>query len=165
MNGYSVPPLGPYLSTLPLVDRDGEIMDLGSGNGMLLKFLSLFSHHTLTPFGIDLNADAIEQAKTVVLPDYADNFQVRDVINFIYDSPQRTYDLLVGNPFYAKPHLRDFTESCLQHLNPKGRLIYRIHDDVLARNRVDRLEDIPAFADLGMRISQGYGVSFCVFDR
>jgi len=67
MNGYSNVPIGPYLSTLPLIDGNGKIIDSGCGNGMLLKFLIEFSGHSLIPFGIDLNEKAIAQASKEIL--------------------------------------------------------------------------------------------------
>ncbi|MBL7206686.1 MAG: class I SAM-dependent methyltransferase [Candidatus Aenigmarchaeota archaeon] len=66
MNGYRNPPELQYASILPLIDRDGKVLDAGCGNGMLLKFLMEFSGHNIVPFGIDTWDEAIEQAKTEV---------------------------------------------------------------------------------------------------
>ena len=163
MNGYDRAPVGPYLSTLPLIDRDGKMMDMGSGNGMLLKFLMTFSNHSLVPFGVDINEKAIEQAKKEVLPEFGENFEIGDVVN--YHFPEGKYDVILANPFYAKPDMGGFTDRCLDNLNPGGRLLFRIHDDVLRYNEVERLDEMPGFKDKGMSVSEGYGLSFCVFDR
>lgn len=163
LNGYTRPPIGPYLSTLPLIDRDGKIIDFGSGNGMLLKFLMLFSKHKLEPFGIDVNPQAIKQAAEEVLPGYANNFCVEDVN--LYNFKESPFDIIITNPFYAHKKMREFTEKCLYHLNHGGRLIYRIHDDVLSAHKIDRLEELPEFHNLGMRVSNGDGLMFCVFDK
>lgn len=163
MNGYRSPPIGPYLSTLPLIDKDGKTMDLGSGNGMLLKFLMLFSSHQLNPYGIDLNEVAIKEAKHNILPEFSKQFSVENVINHEFsDGP---YSIIIANPFYSNPNMRQFTEKCLDNLEKKGRLLYRVHDDVLKHNKVNKLEDLSDFKNLGMKVSQGYGLSFCIFDR
>lgn len=163
LNGYSRPPIGPYLSTLPLIDRDGKIMDLGCGNGMLLKFLQRFSGHQLVPFGIDHKELPIVQARTEVLPEHVANFQVADVNDYRFE--EGPFDLIISNPVYAGSRMRQFTEHCLAHLSPGGRLIYRLHDDVVRANNLSRPQEHPAFQDLGMRVSQGAGLLFCVFDR
>jgi predicted RNA methylase len=163
MNGYSAPPIGPYLSTLPLIDRDGKILDLGAGNAMLLKFLIKFSGHELSPFGIDIIPQAISQAKEKIFPDYSPlRFYVDDVNTHKFS--EGPHNIIISNPFYAK-NMREFTEKCLDNLHNNGRLIYRIHDDVLYYNKVNKLDDLPDFKNLGMKVSRGQGLSFCVFDK
>jgi len=163
MNGYSNVPIGPYLSTLPLIDGNGKIIDSGCGNGMLLKFLIEFSGHSLIPFGIDLNEKAIAQASKEILSDYADNFLVEDVKT--YDFNEGPFDFIITNPFYAKPKMREFTEKCLKNLKVGGRLIYRVHDDVLKRNMINDLGELPDFEGLGMKTIQGRGLIFGIFEK
>ena len=163
MNGYKDIPIGPYLSTLPLIDRDGKVMDLGSGNGMLLKFLMDFSGHNLNPFGVDINGLAIQQATQEVLPGFAEQFYIEDVNSHKFqDGP---FSIIITNPFYSKPNMREFTERCLDNLCSGGRLLYRIHNDVLEAYNINSLEKLPDFKNLGMRVSNGYGLSFCTFDK
>ncbi len=163
LNGYSHPPIGPYLSTLPLIDRDGKIIDLGSGNGMLLKFLMKFSGHELSPFGIDINSRAIMQAKKEIFPEYSPlRFSVEDVNTYKFS--KGPYNIIISNPFYS-PNMRKFTETCLDNLTQGGKLIYRIHNDVIHHNNIKNLDDIPDLKNLGMKVSNGCGLSFCVFDR
>jgi SAM-dependent methyltransferase len=163
LNGYRNPPTGPYMTTLPLIDRDGKISDLGCGNGMLLKFFLEFSDHLLEPFGIDKNPKAIQRAKEI-LPAHAQNFMVKDVNE--YDFSHGPFDLIVGNPFYIEAdERRAFTEKCLDNLYSGGRLVYRIHNDVLNHFQINNLEELPYLRNLGMKTSQGYGLSFCIFDK
>ena len=135
MNGYSDIPIKAYFSTLPLIDRDGHVADLGCGNGMLLKFIMNFSGHLLVPYGIDVNEKAVREAKEAILPaDYADNFRVCDVMD--YDFREGPFEIIISNPLYAcqkgkKPRIMEFTEACLGSLSPGGRLIYRVHRDGL----------------------------------
>lgn len=163
MNGYSSPPIRQYISTLPLIDRDGKTMDLGSGNAMLLKFLMHFSNHQLIPYGIDLNEHAIKEAKQKVLPEFAEQFSIENVINHNFSNGP--YSIIISNPFYSSPQMRRFTEKCLDNLDKGGRLIYRIHDDVLSHNKINKLEDLSDFKNLGMKVSRGYDLSFCTFDK
>lgn len=162
MNGYSEPPLGPYISTLPLIDRDGKILDLGCGNGMLLQFLLEFSQHKLTPYGVDHTFKAVTQASTEILPEFKNNFEHGDVNN--YNFRKGPFDIIIANPFYSN-NKKEFTDKCLSNLYHDGRLIYRIHNDVLRDNNIKNLEELPEFQNRGMRVSQGDGLSFCVFEK
>lgn len=163
LNGYVNPPSGPYLSILPLIDRGGKILELGSGNGMLLKFLMKFSGHKITPFGIDKKKKVINRAKTEILPNYKDNFTVSDVMD--YDFENGSFDIIITNPFYAKPNMRGFTKKCLENLNTSGRLIYAVPNDVLKSNCMIGLNDVKDFKGLNMRISKGFDLSFGIFDK
>jgi SAM-dependent methyltransferase len=161
MNGYHRPPVGAYLSTLPLIDRDGKIVDLGCGNGMLLKFLTIFSKHDLDPFGIDFNREAIMEAKEKVLPEYADQFYVSDIIQHKFTSGP--YNIIIVNPYYCKININIFTQKCLDNLLPGGKLIYRIHVDVLKNNNINNVEN--EFKNLEMKISQGYDLIFGTYEK
>ncbi len=161
LNGYPCVPLGPYLSTLPLVDLDGKVMDLGCGNGMLLKFLMKFSGHDLIPYGVDKEFTPIRQVKFAILPEYKDNFSVNTVDRYKF---KEKFDLIISNPFYSKD-MKKFTSDCLEALNPGGKLIYRIHDDVLRNNDINSLDDVSELNDYNLKNSKGLRIVFGVINK
>jgi SAM-dependent methyltransferase len=83
----------------PLVDvaRDclasvsGHVLDLGCGNGALLGKMCK-DREDLVPCGVDLNAVAIEHAQ-VLFPEFADNFEQRDIFDPLVWSGPRRYAL------------------------------------------------------------------------
>ena len=162
LNGYSEPPVGPYISTLPLVNKNGKIIDLGCGNGMLLKFLIEFSNQQLIPYGIDLNQLSLNKAKEF-FPNQKDNFKIFDVNKYNFE--EGPFDIIITNPFYTKPNIRQFTEKCLQNLNPGGRIIYRIHDDVILKNNITDLRELTDFKDQPIEILKGNGLTIIVIDK
>ena len=163
MNGYNYMPIDSYLFTLFFINRNGKVMDLGCGNGILLKFLMTFSSHSLIPFGVDLNKKAIRQAKEVLLPRYKDNFTVDNVKD--YDFRNGPFDFIIANPFYSRPNMRNFTKKCLKNLNDDGRLIFRIHNDVLKRYKISSLKEIRDFKFLGMKTFKFYDLEIAVLDK
>ena len=165
MNGYkdAESAIGPYLSTLPLIDRGVKIADLGCGNGMLLKFIVTFSGHNLVPWGNDVNDEAIDEAKRTVLPDYATNFSIGDIDDTNYIG--EPFDLIIANPFHARTTPRVFTEKCMGKLTPAGKLIYRVHDDVLQTNGITSLSEVNELNDMGIKSSTGYGLVFGTLEK
>ncbi len=55
------------------------LLDLGCGNGALLKRINQVCHNT-RPFGIDYDATRIEHAQCIML-EYDANFVVSDIFN------------------------------------------------------------------------------------
>jgi 2-polyprenyl-3-methyl-5-hydroxy-6-metoxy-1,4-benzoquinol methylase len=162
LNGYSKIPFNIYSTILPLIDRDGSIIDLGCGNGILLKFIMLFSGHSLIPFGIDISESAIYQAKSTIHTKYANNFKVQNMIHYAFD--KRRYDIIITS-LAQGISLRDFTLKCIKQLNKNGRLIYILHADVLTRYNINT-STIFNFNGLKIRVSNGGGgIKFFIYDK
>ena len=137
-NGYRVPPRGIYQAILELVDRPGSILELGCGNGLLLRYLQDHSKHRLDCGGMDLNAAAIQTAQTLVFPERPQSFSVGDVRT--YELQPGQHALILTNPLYADPGyyeqqggqllriageglITQYVERCLSGLAARGRLI------------------------------------------
>lgn len=154
-NGYLTPPYDIYEGFLRLVDQAGRIVDLGCGNGMLLRYLLDHSPHALTPFGLDLDPRCISIARSSVFPEFAGNFFVGDLrnVNFI-GSPFQT---VLANPVCANPAFyeqndgrtkylyRDssiyrFVRDCYQQVGAGGRLILFCYEE--------EVRGIPDFASI-----------------
>jgi SAM-dependent methyltransferase len=117
-NGYLSPPVDIYRGFLPLIARSGTVLELGCGNGMLLRYILEHSSHAIVPFGVDLDRRAIEVARTLVLPGYADNFLVSDIRNLVH--PSRPFDIVLTNPVYANKGYYEQIDGKIQRLHPDG---------------------------------------------
>ncbi len=163
MNGYYKPPLEKYLSILSLIDRDGKIIDLGCGNGMLLKFLMDISGHKLAPWGVDFNGKAIKQAREEILPEYAGNFILSDIE--LYDFSHGPFDIIVADPLLARHDTKKYAGSCIKNLTRNGRLIFMSYSRINPIFDVFKSEQLPDLVKMGMRFSRGYELVFGVLDK
>jgi 16S rRNA G1207 methylase RsmC len=115
---------------LNLIDHDGKIIDLGSGNGWFLKYLVERSLHNLTPYGVDISEEAINEAKTEVFPDHAKNFKVADIEKYKLTTG---FDYIIVNPLYTGRDFIEHFEKYYANLNVGGKLILMITNDTLER--------------------------------
>lgn len=119
-----------YELIFKLIDKDGTIVDMGSGCGLLLKFIIENSVYKLVPYGIDLCKDTIKEAKTEILPDYADNFYVGDSLWYNF---QRQFTYVLAKPAYVADYeFKWFFNKCYNLLEYGGRLIFVLNKDALA---------------------------------
>jgi SAM-dependent methyltransferase len=103
------------LKTLPLPEIK-TIIDIGCGNGLLLKYIRESLKKDLIPYGCDYNPLAIEVLKTQVFPELAENFTQRDV-----DTMTETIDQDVALLMHG-----DYTWNRLQITSPY--LVLRIRE-------------------------------------
>lgn len=146
-NGYSFAPWTIYDQFLPVVDRPGPILELGCGNGLLLRFLCDHSGHALRPFGVDNKQDRIDEARTSIFPECPNSFVHGDLRDGIHH--RGPFAVLMANPLYAdqgyyeqvdgkipKLHLNGTIEvlvlQCWKALAPGGRLILWCYDGHIA---------------------------------
>jgi|GEM_PF-1488335 len=164
LNGYEGVPHNFYGSTLPLIDRPGDIMDLGCGNGMLLRFLMEFSGQKLIPHGVDINIHALMQAKEKILKKYSNNFSFGRIEN--YDLKNQAFDILIANPFYVPDEKKkQFVEDCFESINIDGRLILFVPVNTLKSRNMGSLEKLEVMKNFPFRYSKGDRTYFAVSDK
>ncbi len=64
------------------INKDGELLDVGCGNGFLIKCLSEWSGFKIIPYGIDIDANYIKQAKEL-FPEYSGNFKTANFYAYL----------------------------------------------------------------------------------
>ena len=163
LNGFSNPPINEYNSMLSLIDNNGKIIDLGRGNGMLLKFLVTFSKHDLIPFGIDKKNQVIDIAKKKILSKFSNNFSVCFLRDYKFE--QSPFDFIITNPFYYLTSLDKFTETCINNLAKDGKLIYWAHNDVLSKYNFQNLNQLDPISEFNMKFFSTNKTSFAVYKK
>jgi 2-polyprenyl-3-methyl-5-hydroxy-6-metoxy-1,4-benzoquinol methylase len=115
---------------LKVIDHGGNILDLGCGNGLLLRRLIEESPYTLVPFGVDFLSESIKEAQTAILPTFRENFWVANIAEF--DFGEREYSYILICPAYLHPDSAStFLSTCLKHIaTPRGKLILYEYCDV-----------------------------------
>jgi SAM-dependent methyltransferase len=122
-NGWVNVPYHPAVPLfLKLIDTPGNILDLGCGNGLLLKILRAETSHSLIPYGIDFVDDSIQEAKREVLPAFHNNFVTGNIETT--DFFQQTFAYILVCPAYLHPEKAEaFLVRCLDQLQTDGKLI------------------------------------------
>jgi SAM-dependent methyltransferase len=111
-----------YLPFLEVIMKPGTVLDLGCGNGMLLRFLRRNCPCDLTPHGVDFLPESIREARQQVLPDFAGNLRVGNVTDV--DLPPASFTFVITSVDYvATGERRAYVTRCYEAVAPGGRLI------------------------------------------
>lgn len=124
-----------FLSSL--ICNGGSIIDVGCGNGFLLKSLQEWVPHELIPYGIDIDEKLLKQAKSF-FPSQADHFRLMDIKNIqdIHKSGlPGAYDYVYWNVWdnwlIASPFERQCLTSLRSIVKQNGLLILGFYDKTL----------------------------------
>lgn len=129
-NGFDTYPEEIYDLFLSLVDHDGKVIDLGCGNGLMLRHLLMKSKHKLIPYGIDFIEESIRQAKELILPMYAENFKVGNIVNI--DLGTNSFDFIFFDPYDVhSDDIQAMIDKLLKACKPGGKIIFYTYRDVL----------------------------------
>ena len=129
-NGFREYPAEIYDLFLSLVDHDGKVLDLGCGNGLMLRHLITRSPYKLVPYGVDFLEESIRQAKELVLPEFADNFWVANVAEV--ELEPGSFDFIFFDPYHVHPDDRaDVVVRVIRACRPGGKVIFYTYRDVL----------------------------------
>ncbi len=106
------------------VDRDGDFMDIGCANGLLLETLMVWAAekgHSIRPHGIDFIAELVDYARAR----HPGHERLLEVANAFYWKPRRQYDFVRTNLEYVpKADWPEFIGRLLDlAVAPGGRLI------------------------------------------
>ena len=129
-NGFSEYPQEVYDVFLSLIDHDGRVTDLGCGNGLMLRHLMKRSKHKLIPYGVDFMEESIKQAKEVILPMYAENFKVENIVDI--DLGVNSFNFIFFDPYHVhSDDMQGMIDKLLKACKPGGRIVFYTYKDVL----------------------------------
>ncbi len=135
--------------------KDGSFLDIGCGNGFLIKCLQEWSEHTLIPYGIDINTQYVEIAKEL-FPKHQQNFTVLDINNIsnLTKNLPGQYDFVFYSNNWSQnaPYQREVERinSLVEYVNPGGRLIIGFY----SQNKDNNLQAVEALQSLGIKFSE-----------
>ena len=126
----------------------GTILDVGCGNGFLLRCLQAWSGLTLLPYGIDVDDGRIAAAR-LLFAEHARSFSIasaRDLAGL--DAPhfppafQTIYWNVWDNWTLTSDAEREVAAALIDRLHPEGRVIFGFYDPEVPRNeqRAERLQ-------------------------
>ncbi len=111
-----------YSSFLRFFVNPGKVIDLGCGDGSLLKFLVKECPYALIPYGVDFLEQSILIAKKEILPEFSNNFFTGNILNFDIGTFKPNY--IIVNPFYVlEEDRKNFIRKSFKALGKNGKLI------------------------------------------
>jgi len=113
------------------IDKPGTIIDIGCANGFLLHCLQEWSDLRLIPYGIDKNAELVQQAKAL-FSDIPHNFRhcsVEDFCGKKIDYFPSEFNYIYWNfPNRWKPQAKKYVfEQLRTHMSKKGKFIIGLY--------------------------------------
>lgn len=139
-----------------VIERDGSVLDVGCGNGFLLRCLQEWSGHELVPYGVDVNASLIADARSL-FPKQVGHFLAFDLrrlpgLGAFPDLPTRfayVYWCVWDSWKFQQQQERDVLESLAALVADGGRLILGFYHE----DRGESYEVISNLEGLGLNFS------------
>lgn len=130
----------------PFISAGSHVLDLGCGNGLLLRFLRLHTSPGITPYGVDWLAESIRTVKEAVLPEFASNFQVANIAAVRF--ARGSFDSVLLDPSYLHyADVRRLVDSARRWTRPGGCVIAHTYRDTLEAEALDSVtEALPRHA-------------------
>ena len=132
-NGFDEYPINEYsmfVDAVETIPYDAlKIIDIGCGNALLLKHIIRNSKKRIIPFGVDFIKESIFEAKSSVLPEFADNFFCIDAGSYVF---QCSFDLVLFDLSILR---KDDSDAFLLHIRESGSryCIAFIYCDVISK--------------------------------
>ena len=90
------------------------------------------SEYELIPYGVDFIEESIEQAKRDILPEFAGNFVVANVRDYVHEIPDEYFDFIFFDPYNVHPEdLPETVGHLIRACRTGGGVIFYTYHDVL----------------------------------
>lgn len=129
-NGFENLPEDIYRAFAAEIDKDGKVLDLGCGNGLMLKYLILTSGHKLIPFGVDFMKLSIKQAKEILHPQYKANFTIDNVINYSFHKGPFDFIFVPLHHIHSDDR-KEYLDKIAKNCTENGKVIFYEYSDSL----------------------------------
>lgn len=132
------------------INRQGTFLDIGCGNGFLLRCLQEWSEYELSPYGLDVNAAYIQKAKQLFTAQ-PENFMMldsRDIQKMAFMGFPNQFDFVYASSIWRGTE-NEQIKRFASLVKSGGRLLIGFYDDDRTRNNNAR----KAFIRAGVRFS------------
>ncbi len=141
-NGFKSLPENIYRAFAEQIDKDGKVLDMGCGNGLMLQYLMLTTGYKLIPYGVDFMSRSIKQAKKILHPQYANHFEVGNVVNYSFKKGPFDFIFAAIHHIYSgdrKEYLAKLRKNCKKD----GKIIFYEYNDVLKAENYTWVGEFP----------------------
>lgn len=134
-NGFDEYPMAEYSTFVKAINllssKSLRIIDIGCGNGLLLKHIIQHSDKQITPYGIDFLNESISEAKFSVCPDFSSNFICINAKNYSFTGG---YDLVLYDPSILKANDASMLFRRIKKSRSHYCILYSYSDVIKNRN-------------------------------
>lgn len=122
-----------YIQINPLT-----VVDIGCGNGLLLKHIIQNSGKQIIPYGIDFIEESIDEAKYRTLPDFKENFSCTNAVSYDF---QKSFDLVLFDVSLLK---KEDSDAFLERIQINGipYCIVYLYADVMEIMQISNVADL-----------------------
>ncbi|MBN7813687.1 class I SAM-dependent methyltransferase [Algoriphagus sp. H41] len=138
-----------------------KILDLGCGNGLLLKHLLDNSYLEIEPFGVDFLENSILQAKNLLHKEFQSNFICCNFID--YDFSHFPYDFVFLDPYHLQQNEVEFITKVLKHT--KTAVIFYTYYDVLENLKYNSVKEFPILKPFMLDSFEHQEMSFAILHK
>lgn len=161
-NGFNELPENIYKAFAEQIDKDGKVLDLGCGNGLMLKYLMLASGYKLIPYGVDFMKHSIKQAKEILHPQYKNNFTFGNVINYSFN--KGPFDFIFVPLHHIHPSDRkEYLDKIKKSFSKNGKIIFYEYSDALNAEKQEWIGAYPELRGWNIERKDYPGVSIGIF--
>jgi SAM-dependent methyltransferase len=126
-----------------------KVIDLGCGNGLLLKHIVDSLNCEVIPYGVDFLIDSIKQAQKIIHPKFANNFVVANFIDYDYENAP--FDFTLVDPYHI--HENDLFNVVQKIANKTNiALIFYSYADVLNELNYSSITSFPVLEKLSLQV-------------
>lgn len=163
-NGFHGNPGKIYSYFCEQITHDGKVLDLGCGNGLMLRYLMARTPFKLIPYGVDLLKPSIRQAREVIHPKYKKHFIQGNIIDYKYRNAP--FDFIFVSPRDICPtDMSQFIQDVVSACSNGGRLIFYAYQDVLRAYGYSWVGEFLGSSKIEIRRKNYPGVSFGIYDK
>jgi 2-polyprenyl-3-methyl-5-hydroxy-6-metoxy-1,4-benzoquinol methylase len=160
-NGFPALPDTTYQSFSEEINKDGKVLDLGCGNGLMLKYLMETSGHKLIPYGADFMEKSIEQAKNILFPEYADNFENCNVADYSFGKGPFDFIFTFLSHIYP-PQRKKYIEKVIKSCKRGGKVIFYGYSDTIKPDEPSWIGEAPELKNLNLEKKGNKSVSIAI---
>lgn len=163
-NGFDSLPEDIYRAFAIEIDKDGKVLDLGCGNGLMLRYLMVCSGYKLIPYGVDFIELSIKQAKEILHPQYADHFEVGNVVNYSFE--RGPFDFIFATLHHIYPNDRKkYLAKLKKNCKKNGKIIFYEYTDVLKNENYAWVGEFPELKNWKLVRKDYPGVSLGIWKK
>ncbi len=163
-NGFTVLPEEFYQAFSAQIDKNGKVLDLGCGNGLMLKYLMATSGYKLIPYGVDFLERSIKQAKEILFPEYADNFETCNVVDYTFEKGPFDFIFTFVSHIYPKQR-KEYIEKVMKSCKKGGRVIFYEYDKVIKSYGLTWVGEFTELKNIDVKRKEHPKVSLAVFNK